>query len=338
AQPTATVSPSAQPTAAVSPSAQPTAAVSPSAQPTAAVSPSAQPTAAVPILNEKQQLFTADILPGTTSNLISVIQSRLMELHYMEEDNPTELYGPLTEQGIRFFQRKSELEMTGIATLETLHLLMSDAAKPYTVSIGADGVDVEEIQKRLENLGYPTSVTGYFGTDTQTAVIEFQKMNNLTDDGNVGMETKEALYSDKAKESNGQEKGSSSKGGTSGGSGAQALIDVAYQQLGKPYVLGAKGPSAFDCSGLVYYCLNQSGYDIGYMTSGGWANSGYTHISSMDDLQKGDILTFKGHVGIYIGGGQMIDASSSEGQIRVSGDIGSTAYWVNNWKGARRLF
>ena len=81
-------------------------------------------------------------------------------------------------------------------------------------------------------------------------------------------------------------------------------------------MLGGKGPDVFDCSGFVYYALKQSGNGIGYMTSGGWANSGYTSVS-WDNLQRGDIVCVTGHVGIYLGGGQIVAASSSSGQIVV---------------------
>lgn len=93
----------------------------------------------------------------------------------------------------------------------------------------------------------------------------------------------------------------------------EALINAAVSQLGKTYVLGGKGPDVFDCSGLVYYALNSSGYPIDYMTSTQWAISSYTIVGE-NDLQRGDILCFKGHVGIYLGDGSMIEAN---GVVRI---------------------
>ena len=101
--------------------------------------------------------------------------------------------------------------------------------------------------------------------------------------------------------------------------------------LGTPYVLGGKGPNSVDCSGLVYYCLNASGNSIGYMTSGGWASSGYPTVYSMDELQAGDVVCFSGHVGIYLGGGDMIDASSSQGKVRYCSNIQGSSYWTRNF-------
>jgi len=114
-----------------------------------------------------------------------------------------------------------------------------------------------------------------------------------------------------------------------------SLISVARQQLGKRYRWGAKGPNIFDCSGFVYYCLNQSGYSIGYMTSAGWRGAGYTSIRYMSDLQPGDICIFKEHVGIYIGGGNMIHCSSAAGCVLISSL--DTAFRHNNWVAGRRL-
>ncbi len=75
------------------------------------------------------------------------------------------------------------------------------------------------------------------------------------------------------------------------------------------------------------------------MTSAGWASTTkYPVVTSMSKLQRGDIVSFKGHVGIYLGGGQMIDASSSDGKIRICSNIQSNSYWKSHFiKGLRVL-
>ena len=85
-------------------------------------------------------------------------------------------------------------------------------------------------------------------------------------------------------------------------------LETAYAAIGCPYVYGAAGPGSFDCSGLVCYCY---GWDRGRTTyamidslkaDGSWK-------TSMDQLSVGDLVfTHAGHVGIYIGGGEMIHA------------------------------
>jgi len=138
-----------------------------------------------------------------------------------------------------------------------------------------------------------------------------------------------------------------------GGSGSSAswgpnvpdLIALAKEQLGKPYVLGAKGPNKFDCSGFVYWCLKNIGVSLSYMTAATWAGAtAYTKVSSMNDLKSGDICCFsgsapgKGHVGIYLGNGTMIDASSSDGKVRISSPLKSSSYWRSHFICGRRWY
>ena len=76
--------------------------------------------------------------------------------------------------------------------------------------------------------------------------------------------------------------------------------------------MGAKGPNTFDCSGFVYWALNKAGVSQGYMTSSGWGScTKYEREYDFNSLKRGDVVVFSGHVGIYLGGGSMIDASSA---------------------------
>ena len=74
------------------------------------------------------------------------------------------------------------------------------------------------------------------------------------------------------------------------------------------------------------------------MTSAGWAKSDLLKVTSMSDLKKGDIVCFKGHVGIYMGDGDMIDASSSFGGIRIAKNILGSSYWKKMFICGRRVF
>jgi cell wall-associated NlpC family hydrolase len=85
------------------------------------------------------------------------------------------------------------------------------------------------------------------------------------------------------------------------------IASYARSHLGAPYVYGAAGPYVFDCSGLVQYSYRQAGIGIG-RTSYDQAVEG--RAISPSAAQPGDVIILGGgsHVGIYVGGGQMIDA------------------------------
>ena len=96
-----------------------------------------------------------------------------------------------------------------------------------------------------------------------------------------------------------------------GGNGVGAVaLRAALTRRGYPYVWGAAGPTAFDCSGLVLWAYAQEGISLPHYTGDQW-NMGQ-HVSR-SQLQPGDLVFFfadLSHVGIYIGNGLMVDAPS----------------------------
>lgn len=88
---------------------------------------------------------------------------------------------------------------------------------------------------------------------------------------------------------------------------AEKVVAFVYAQVGKPYVFGASGPNSYDCSGLTSAAWASVGISIPRTSQEQWA--GLPHVPT-SDMQPGDILVFNGagHVGIYVGGGMMIDA------------------------------
>ena len=112
--------------------------------------------------------------------------------------------------------------------------------------------------------------------------------------------------------------------------GGQAL-QAALSKRGDPYVWGAAGPGAFDCSGLVVWAYAQEGIALPHYTGDLW-NSG-VHIPR-NDLEPGDLVFFFpdiSHVGIYIGNGLMVDAPDFGLTVRVD-----PVYW-NAYDGAVRI-
>ena len=98
---------------------------------------------------------------------------------------------------------------------------------------------------------------------------------------------------------------------------AQAILNEAYAQLGKPYVWGATGSANFDCSGFTQYVYeNAAGIDISRTT---YSQINVGQAVSQDQLQPGDLVfPHAGHVGIYVGNGQMIHAPQTGDVVKVS--------------------
>ena len=104
--------------------------------------------------------------------------------------------------------------------------------------------------------------------------------------------------------------GSSSSGPSYNPSTGNAVVDRARSQLGKPYVWGATGPNAYDCSGLVGYALTGSYSRVGTTNT-------FMSWPRVSDPQPGDICTTSSHCGIYIGNGQMIHAPHTGDVVKV---------------------
>lgn len=115
-----------------------------------------------------------------------------------------------------------------------------------------------------------------------------------------------------------------------------SVVETAKSYIGSSYVYGASGPSSFDCSGFTSYIYKQYGVSLNRTAAGQYSNG--TAVSK-NDLQPGDLVMFGksgiNHVGIYIGGGQMVHAANpSRG---VTTDTINSGYYYNNYVGARRV-
>ena len=289
---------------------------------------------------------------GAEGEDVMALQKRLMELGYLAIDEPTSYFGNATKAAVKLFQRQHTLQQDGICGAETVAMIYSEDAQPYVMMEGAEGDDIQAFQEQLVELGYLESdqVTSYYGTDTVDAVKNFQHRNYLTKDGKAGEKTLEAINSPDARVSYTREqeiiaekkKQAALARASSAAGRIDKLINAAKKQLGDPYILGKSGPDSFDCSGLVVYCLRQANVYTRRLNAAGLSKTtSWKKISDIDNLQRGDLIFFKsddsstvGHVGIYIGGGEMIDASSANGKVVRRG--AKTSYWRRNFVVGRR--
>lgn len=123
---------------------------------------------------------------------------------------------------------------------------------------------------------------------------------------------------------------------STGSSTGNAIVATAKKYLGYKYVYGGTSPSTgFDCSGFTSYVYRQHGISLNRTAAGQYSNGTYV---SRSNLQPGDLVMFGSpinHVAIYIGGGQIIHASTPSTGVRI--DSLNSGYYSRNYTGARRI-
>lgn len=172
---------------------QPSAAV-PTQEVCSAPPATAEPTAAAG--SSSAPILPLHLKEGDESSVVADVQKRLMDLNYMDSDEPTELFSGSTTEAVKRFQRRNGLEVTGRIEDGDYSVLMSSRAVTYTPGPGDAGEDISALQERLHELGYLDEVTGVFDEDTGDAVLLFQQKNYLEEDGMLNAVTVEYLYYD----------------------------------------------------------------------------------------------------------------------------------------------
>jgi peptidoglycan hydrolase-like protein with peptidoglycan-binding domain len=177
--PSATLAATAKPTALSSPSA---------ADQTSNVLPSAQLISQTPLV----------LRPGDSGVAVADVQNYLATLGYFDGESSL-FFGPATEDAVRRFQADNGQVVDGIVGPSTLEEILINIGPPSLVPrenlrLNDAGTQVLELQRRLADLGWFTGVeTGFFGPETEEAVIAFQVARGITADGIVGQETADAL-------------------------------------------------------------------------------------------------------------------------------------------------
>ena len=139
----------------------------------------------------------AALTQGSQGEEVTELQSQLQKLGYLPTP-PTGYFGTLTEEAVVDFQEKHQLQPDGIvggatqsAILQGMH---RQAPQPFILGYGDRNPRVLELQQRLRDLGfYHGPVEGAFGSQTKTAVLQFQQSRGLKVDGLVGTETQSSL-------------------------------------------------------------------------------------------------------------------------------------------------
>ncbi|HEX7350670.1 C40 family peptidase [Brachybacterium sp.] len=171
---------------------------------------------------------------------------------------------------------------------------------------GSRGGAVQDLQSALNDHGAGLSVDGVFGKRTHAAVKNYQSSSGLQVDGVVGPKTRASLNG------GGVSTGGTAAPASSSSSSGSAIVDAARSAIGTPYSWGGSSLGGMDCSGLVNYAYQAAGISVP-RTSSQIANGG--RWISQSQAQPGDIVAWSGHVAIYAGNGQIIDASGSKQRV-----------------------
>jgi cell wall-associated NlpC family hydrolase len=189
----------------------------------------------------------------------------------------------------------------------------AEAASARSVGVGARGPQVVYIQRLLG-----VRQTGYFGSETRSAVVNLQRKYHLAVTGTVNQATAlrmlHILATRRAHPAPVRRVVAPPRPAPPSSLG-QAAIRLAAAQRGKPYIYGATGPWAFDCSGLTQYVFSKLGRRLPRTTYQQYA---VTKIPR-SEIRPGDLVFTPdlGHVGIYAGYGSMWNAPHTGAAVRL---------------------
>lgn len=209
-----------------------------------------------------------------------------------------------------------------IATVNTTTLFVREEPSVDSKNVGM--IPIEDELTVLEEDGLDGWVKvsieegeGYVSTDYVVLSTEFVKAESKAEEeARIAKEEAERKQANAAaSKSGGKSSGSASVSGGSGAGGSVA--SYACNFVGNPYVYGGSSlTNGTDCSGFVMSVYANFGVSLPH-SSGALRSCGYD-VGGIGNAQPGDIVCYSGHVGIYIGGGQIVHASTAATGIKIS--------------------
>ncbi|GAB4007780.1 C40 family peptidase [Nocardioides ultimimeridianus] len=191
-----------------------------------------------------------------------------------------------------------------VSTLSTVNDLQDNRLADYGAQASAFEIRRAQTQQRITKIA---ALKVELAQDKKTADSQYASAKSILD----GLEAKEreAILS----------RGADVRPGDISVSGrAAAAVHYAMAQVGKAYVWGAAGPSAFDCSGLTMMAWAQAGVSLPHSSSAQYSMG--PHIAE-SDLQPGDLVFYYSpisHVGMYIGNGLIVNAENPSVGVKVT--------------------
>ena len=241
----------------------------------------------------------------TKINTLQEKRDEIYKLNTDVKDTLSKLDGKKKEQEALAKQAKTEKSMFDSDYLSKMEL---NAVSSQFNTIDNENSSSEEI------LGAINQLTSIRDNQIKSPIIS-KEINEKIEKAKVIVQQKK-LDEDNNGVSNTKPRRNKSGSSVPEAGKAQAILNEAYKHLGKDYVWGATGTQTFDCSGFTQYVYNHAaGIEI--------SRSTYTQINmgqevSEDELEPGDLVfPHTGHVGIYVGNGQMIHAPHTGDVIKV---------------------
>lgn len=214
-----------------------------------------------------------------------------------------------------------------IATVTTTTLKVREQAGLDTTVLGL--VPIEDELSVLEEMDGWVKVSieegeGYVSLDYVTLSTQFVKAESkaaeearLKKEEDARKSAHAAAAKATSKPSKNSESGSKTPVISAGSSTGSSVASFATQFVGNPYVYGGTSlTNGADCSGFVMSVYNNYGISLPH-SSGAQRSVGYD-VGGLANAQPGDIVAYSGHVGIYIGGGNIVHASTAKTGIKIS--------------------
>ena len=225
------------------------------------------------------------------------------------EDLKTTLETKMDELNTTITEKSSEIANLDVKIDEAVKKAAEEAAKKAAEEAAKKAAEEAAAKKAAEEAAKKNNSSS--------------SSSNRNNSSNSSSSSSNSSSSNSSSSSSGSSSSSSSNSSSSSSSSSSPsysadkgsiIVNAAYSQIGVPYVWGGTTPGVgLDCSGLVQYCYRQAGISIP-RTSGDILAKG----TIVSNPQPGDICWTSGHVAIYIGGGQMIEAQQTGVPVKVS--------------------
>lgn len=215
-----------------------------------------------------------------------------------------------TKQKIADLKDQLETEQSQLESMQTEY---ETEESNLTTLIDSKQAEVADLDSQIQEAAEKAAKE-----EERQKQLQAASQNSTTTNSNSGSSNNSSGSNSNKGNSSSNSSSSSNKGNSSSSSSSSSgsyvsgsTVSRAYSALGKPYVWGAAGPNSFDCSGLVSFCLTGR-YSHTY------SSSDFVGLTKVSNPQPGDICVRVGHVGVYIGGGQMIHAPHTGDVVKIS--------------------